>query len=101
MRAHAEPDLGAVGESPVQRDEALDVQRIGEHQALGARVEDKSLWSLMLEWDQGGGAWVPNGRPRYNGLTLTQAHSTFTNYYLNNAPPLGSYLAQPTAQRGL
>ncbi len=33
MRAHAEPDLGAVGELPVQRDEALDVQRIGEHQA--------------------------------------------------------------------
>jgi hypothetical protein len=65
-----------------------------------ATGRDKSLWSLMLEWDQGGGAWVPDGRPRYNGLTRAQAYSTFTNYYLNNAPPLGTYLAQPAAQRG-
>ena len=30
-----------------------------------ATGKDKSLWSLMLEWDQSGGKWVPNGRPRY------------------------------------
>src|SRR5262249_4969068 len=65
-----------------------------------AAGKDKSLWSLMIEWDQGGGAWVPNGRPRYLGLTRTQAYSTFTSYYLNNSPPLGTYLAQPTAERG-
>jgi len=62
--------------------------------------EDKSLWSLMLEWDQSGGNWVPNGRPCYNGLTRTLAYSKFTSYYLNDSPPLGTYLAQPTAQRG-
>ena len=26
-------------------------------------------WNLMIEWDQGGGRWVPQGRPRYMGLT--------------------------------
>src|SRR5262245_59953389 len=66
----------------------------------GAIGKDKSAWTLMLEWDQGGGNWVPNGRPRYNGLTRTQAYSKFTGYYLNESPPLGTYLAQPTAQRG-
>jgi hypothetical protein len=65
-----------------------------------AAGKDKSLWSLMIEWDQGGGRWVPNGRPRYLGLTRTQAYSKFTGYYLSNSPPLGTYLAQPTAERG-
>jgi hypothetical protein len=65
-----------------------------------ARGKDKSLWSLMLEWDQSGGKWVPNGRPRYLGLTRTLAYSKFTNYYLIDSPPLGTYLAQPAAERG-
>jgi len=65
-----------------------------------AAGKDRSLWSLMIEWDQGGGAWVPNGRPRYTGLSRTQAYSTFINYYLNSAPPLGTYLAQPAGERG-
>src|SRR5262249_18516042 len=34
-----------------------------------AAGKDRSLWSLMIEWDQGGGPWVPNGRPKYTGLT--------------------------------
>src|SRR4030095_3304053 len=66
----------------------------------GAIGKDKSAWTLMLEWDQGGGNWVPNGRPRYNGLSRTQAYSKFAGYYLNESPPLGTYLAQPSAQRG-
>jgi len=61
---------------------------------------DKSLWSLMLEWDQSGGNWVPGGRPSYVGLTRTQAYSTFTGHYVNNEAPLGTYLAQTDAQRG-
>lgn len=61
--------------------------------------QDRSFWSLMVEWDQSGGNWVPNGRPTYGGLTRNQAYSTFTNYYLNNCPPLGTYLAQPSASR--
>jgi hypothetical protein len=65
-----------------------------------ATGKDKSLWSLMLEWDQSGGHWVPNGRSRYFGLTRTQAYSKFTNYYLSDSPPLGTYLAQPAAERG-
>jgi hypothetical protein len=65
-----------------------------------AAGKDKSLWSLMIEWDQGGGPWVPDGRPKYIGLTPAQAYSKFTSYYLNNAAPLGTYLAQPTAERG-
>src|SRR5262245_34338015 len=27
--------------------------------------KDKSLWSLMIEWDQGSGRSGPNGRPSY------------------------------------
>jgi hypothetical protein len=56
-------------------------------------------WNLMIEWDQGGGRWVPNGRPRYSGLTRPQAYSVFTNYYLNDSPPLGTYLQQPRSER--
>ncbi len=61
---------------------------------------NQSAWGAMVEWDQGGGAWVPNGRPRYAGLTRTQAYSVFTDYYLNNSPPLGTYLQQTVSQRG-
>src|SRR4030095_9061497 len=73
------------------------------HAAAGicaATGKDRSLWSLMIEWDQSGGGWVPNGRPRYLGLTRTQAYSKFTGYYLLDSPPLDTYLAQPAADRG-
>ncbi len=60
---------------------------------------DRSLWNLMPEWDQSGGGWVPNGRPRYLGMTRQQAYTTFTGYYLNNSPPLGTYLASSQASR--
>jgi hypothetical protein len=56
-------------------------------------------WNLMIEWDQGGGHWVPQGRPRYTGLSRPQAYSSFTDYYLNNSPPLGTYLREPRGQR--
>lgn len=57
------------------------------------------MWDAMAEWDQAGGAWVPNGRPRYTGLSRKQAYEKFTGYYLNQRPPLGKYLAQPRKSR--
>lgn len=65
-------------------------------QSMGSSVMG---WNLMIEWDQAGGRWVPNGRPRYLGLTRQQAYSTFTDYYLNQSPPLGTYLQQPRSDR--
>jgi hypothetical protein len=56
-------------------------------------------WNLMDEWDQGGGHWVPQGRPRYTGLTRQQAHEAFTSYYLDRSPPLGTYLREGREQR--
>ena len=90
------------GASHVKGDSAATIASQSQSAAgiCASAGKDKSLWSLMIEWDQGGGAWVPNGRPRYLGLTRTQAYSHFTGYYLNNSPPLGTYLAQPTAERG-
>ena len=90
------------GASYVKGDSAstIDSQSQSAAGICATTGKDRSLWSLMIEWDQGGGPWVPNGRPRYVGLTRTQAYSKFTGYYLNNSPPLGTYLAQPTAERG-
>ena len=68
----------------------------GVCQSLGQSVVG---WNLMNEWDQGGGRWVPGGRPRYLGLTRPQAYARFTDYYLNNSPPLGTYLREPRSQR--
>lgn len=90
------------GASIVKGDSASAIASQAQSAAgiCAAAGKDRSLWSLMIEWDQGGGAWVPNGRPKYAGLTRAQAFSTFTNYYLNNGAPLSTYLAQPTAERG-
>ena len=79
------------GASLVKGDSASTIASQSQAAAsiCAAAGKDRSLWSLMIEWDQGGGRWVPNGRPRYLGLTRTQAYSTFTGYYLNNSPPLG------------
>lgn len=59
------------------------------------------LWNLMEEWDQAGGRWVRQGRPRYAGLTRRQAHDAFVRYYLDHSPPLGTYLRQPRQAREL
>ena len=39
------------------------------------------------------------GAPEYLGLTRAQAYSTFTNYYLNGSPPLGTYLREDRDNR--
>jgi hypothetical protein len=61
----------------------------------------KVLWNPMPEWDQSGGRWA-NSRPHYNGMTRTQAYQAFTKYYTGTIhAPLGVYLSQTPAQRGV
>src|SRR5437763_419227 len=66
--------------------------------AIGA---DNCGWNAMSEWDQSGGGWVHPRRPSYTGLTRDQAYALFSNYYLSDSPPLGRYLQQTIAQRGI
>ncbi|MBI4908790.1 MAG: hypothetical protein HY820_34535 [Acidobacteria bacterium] len=56
-------------------------------------------WNLMPEWDQSGGPWVPQGRPRYIGLSRSEALQRFMDYYRNTYPRLAEYLAQPAGLR--
>ena len=78
---------------------AIESQRLAATRLCAAQPARGHLWSLMIEWDQSGGAWVPNGRPRYASLTRAQAHARFTDYYLDQSPPLGAYLRRPRAER--
>ena len=85
----------------VRRDSpaSIESQRLAAAGICTAQAARGHLWSLMIEWDQSGGAWVPNGRPRYGGLTRAQAHGRFTDYYLKQSPPLATYLRQPAPAR--
>jgi len=85
----------------VSRDSAASIesQRLAVAGICTAQPARGHLWSLMIEWDQSGGAWVPNGRPRYGGLTRAQAHGRFADYYLKQSPPLATYLRQPPTAR--
>lgn len=56
-------------------------------------------WDLMPEWDQSGGAWVPNGRPLYVGLSKAAAHAEFSSYYQSSFPQLMSDVSQPASSR--
>ena len=67
---------------------------------LAKRNGSRVLWNPMPEWDQAGGIWVPNGRPRYLGLTKSQAYTRFSTYYFQACTPLSTYLTQSAAQRG-
>ena len=55
----------------------------------------KLFWSLMPEWDQSGGHWVPQGRPRYSGLSRQEAYSRFLAYYEQTHPGLIDQLRRP------
>jgi hypothetical protein len=79
--------------------EAIERERAALAALRGAGADVS--WNLMEEWDQGGGRWVPGGRPRYRGLTRDQAHAAFLRHYLERSPPLGRYLALPAPARGL
>ena len=78
---------------------SIESERLAAARICAAQPARNHLWSLMIEWDQGGGAWVPGGRPRYTGLTRAQAHARFADHYLNRSPPLGGYLRQPASAR--
>ena len=78
---------------------SIESQRLAAARICTAQPAKHHLWNLMIEWDQSGGAWVPNGRPRYTGLTRAQAQARFADYYLDRSPPLGAYLRQPSSAR--
>jgi hypothetical protein len=59
----------------------------------------RSLWAMMIEWDQSGGAWHPTGRPSYAGMTRPQAYARFVQRYMVESPPLETYLNMTSAQR--
>jgi hypothetical protein len=89
------------GASHVNNESAgsIETQRLAAARICAAQPAKGHLWNLMIEWDQSGGAWVPNGRPRYGALTRPQAHARFVDHYLKQSPPLATYLRQPTAAR--
>lgn len=102
LASHAVPlNFNLPAATQVQHESAASIesQRLAAARICAAQPSRGHLWSLMIEWDQSGGAWVPNGRPRYASLTRPQAHARFTDHYLTRSPPLGSYLRQPPAQR--
>jgi hypothetical protein len=78
---------------------SIESQRLAASRICLAQPAKHHVWNLMIEWDQSGGAWVPNGRPRYAALTRAQAHARFADHYLNRSPPLGVYLRQPSTAR--
>jgi hypothetical protein len=59
----------------------------------------KIVWNIMPEWDQSGGTWVPNGRPRYTNLTREQAYNRFFSYYATNYASVKTVFDQPPASR--
>jgi hypothetical protein len=94
-------DLHLQGATRVDNQSApsIESQRLAASRICLAQPAKNHLWNLMIEWDQSGGAWVPNGRPRYDGLTRPQAHARFVEYYLRQSPPLGAYLRQSSTTR--
>jgi hypothetical protein len=89
------------GASHVNHESAgsIETQRLGAARICAAQPAKSHLWNLMIEWDQSGGAWVPNGRPRYGALTRPQAHARFVDHYLKQSPPLATYLREPPTAR--
>jgi hypothetical protein len=59
----------------------------------------KVLWNLMPEWDQSGGSWLPEGRPRYTGQTREQAYSRFLDYYATNYAHVQTQFSQAAFAR--
>jgi hypothetical protein len=89
------------GAAHVNNDSAgsIETQRLAAARICAAQPAKSHLWNLMIEWDQSGGAWVSNGRPRYGALTRPQAHARFVDHYLKQSPPLATYLRQPPTAR--
>ena len=77
----------------------IETQRAALANLAGSLPNKTVTWNLMNEWDQSGGAWVPQGRPTYAGMTRTGAYAEFFNYYLNTLYPLAAYLQGAPGQR--
>ena len=77
----------------------VERQRAALIQLAAANPNRRVVWTLMTEWDQGGGNWVPNGRPRYDGMSRADAYLKLFNYYLVTCQPLGTYVQQPPEER--
>jgi hypothetical protein len=80
-------------------DDAINLQRTDLMALAESTPAATILWDLLPEWDQSGGAWVPNGRPAYQGLTRAQAHAAFLRYYRSAYPKLSGYLSEPLSGR--
>ena len=75
-----------------------------QHQSLisiaSASTPGAVLWNLLPEWDQTGGSWVSQGRPRYQRLSRAAAHAAFLQFYKSNYPSVfGGYMKTPLDQR--
>lgn len=77
----------------------IEKERLAFDQLAANASGSNFYWNLMAEWDQGGGAWVARGRPRYLGLSRQEADARFWGYYQSSFPSLLRYLAQPPGQR--
>ena len=67
--------------------------------ALTDVLGKKVWWDAMPEFDQSGGHWAKD-RPRYDASTSrAEAYRSWANYYLETLG-LGTYLSQPSGQRG-
>jgi hypothetical protein len=91
------PAIASVAGIP---DSEIEKQRALLNRMAAGDPGENYFWDLMPGWDQSGGKWVPQGRPRYAGLTRSAALKLFQSYYCNKAPKLFTYLQEtPTHRR--
>src|ERR1700722_3145223 len=80
-------------------DSAIETQQANFEAQAVSNPQLNFIWDLMPEWDQSGGAWVPQGRPSYVNLSKAAAYAKFINYYRQSYPALMNYLSQPAGNR--
>ncbi|MGD1091605.1 MAG: hypothetical protein ABSB35_06370 [Bryobacteraceae bacterium] len=80
-------------------DIAIETQQANFEAQAASNPQLNFIWDLMPEWDQSGGAWVPQGRPSYVNLSKAAAYAKFINYYRQSYPALMNYLNQPAGNR--
>ena len=63
----------------VRRDSpaSIESQRLAAAGICTAQPARGHLWSLMIEWDQSGGAWVPEAAPAINHIHFTGTGTRF------------------------
>jgi hypothetical protein len=80
-------------------DSEIEKQRLSFDALAAQNANLDFTWDLLPEWDQAGGSWVPDGRPKYSGLSKAAAHAKFLNYYRQRFPQLMTNLASPASAR--